>query len=191
MRPGCCVRRIGAVILAAGASRRLGEPKQLVKIGAENLLERSVRIAHEAGFSPVIVVLGASAELIEASCELGDAEVLINDNWREGMGASVRVGVGALQGVDGCVLATCDMPAVTAGHLRSLVTSGEVTGSMYAGRRGVPAYFPASVFADLMKLQGDVGAKDLLRSAHCAVLVGGELDVDTIEELEHARALFG
>jgi molybdenum cofactor cytidylyltransferase len=185
------VRRIGAVILAAGASRRLGEPKQLVKVGAENLLERSVRIAHEAEFSPVIVVLGDSAESIEASCELGDAEVLINDNWSEGMGASVRVGVGALRDVDGCVLTTCDMPAVTAAHLRSLVASGEVTGSMYAGRQGVPAYFPASSFKDLMKLRGDAGAKDLLRSARCVALPGGELDVDTIEDLKRARALFG
>jgi molybdenum cofactor cytidylyltransferase len=191
MCAGCCVRRIGAVILAAGASRRLGEPKQLVKVGGENLLERSVRVAHEAGFSPVIVVLGALAESVKAACALGDAEVLINDNWSEGMGASVRVGVGALRDVDGCVLMTCDMPSVTVAHLRALSASGEVTGSTYAGRRGVPAYFPASSFKDLMKLRGDAGAKDLLRSARCVVLAGGELDVDTIEDLEHARALFG
>ena len=182
--------RIGAVILAAGASRRLGEPKQLVKLGAENLLERSVRLAREAGFSPVVVVLGSSAESIEARCELRNADVLRNDNWREGIGASVRVGVGTLRHLDGCVLMTCDMPSVTASHLRSLSASGEVTGSEYAGRRGVPAYFPASSFKDLMKLRGDAGAKDLLRSAHCVALVGGELDVDTIEDLERARELF-
>ncbi|WP_433965854.1 nucleotidyltransferase family protein [Tunturiibacter gelidiferens] len=185
------MRRIGAVILAAGASRRLGQPKQLVKVGAENLLERSVRVAHEAGFSPVIVVLGASAESIEAACELGDAGVLINESWSEGMGASVRVGVGALRDVDGCVLMTCDMPGVTAAHLRNLSASGEVAGSAYDGRRGVPAYFPASLFKDLMELRGDAGAKDLLRSAQCVALAGGQLDVDTMEDLERARTLFG
>jgi molybdenum cofactor cytidylyltransferase len=185
------VSRIGAVILAAGASRRLGEPKQLVKVGAENLLERSVRVAHEAGCSPLVVVLGASAESIEAACELKDVDVLINDSWSEGMGASVRVGVGALRDVDGCLLMTCDMPAVTAAHLRMLSVSGNATGSAYAGRRGVPAYFPASSFKDLMELRGDVGAKDLLRSAQCVALAGGELDVDTIEDLDRARALFG
>jgi molybdenum cofactor cytidylyltransferase len=185
------MRRIGAVILAAGASRRLGEPKQLVKLGAENLLDRSVRVAREAGFSPVVVVLGAAAESIQATCELRDADVLRNDNWCEGMGASVRVGVAALRDLDGCVLMTCDMPCVTATHLRSLSASGAVAGSAYAGRRGVPAYFPASAFKDLMKLRGDTGAKDLLRSARCVALVGGELDVDTIEDLERARALFG
>jgi molybdenum cofactor cytidylyltransferase len=169
----------------------LGEPKQLVKVGAENLLERSMRVAREAGFSPVIVVLGASAESIEASCELGDADVLINDSWNEGMGASVRVGVAALRDVDGCVLMTCDMPGVTAAHLRSLSASGDVAGSAYAGRRGVPAYFPASSFKNLMELRGDAGAKDLLRSARCMALADGELDVDTIEDLERARALFG
>ncbi|MBB5341709.1 NTP transferase domain-containing protein [Tunturiibacter gelidoferens] len=185
------MKRIGAVILAAGASRRLGEPKQLVKIGAENLLEHSVRVAREAGFSPVVVVLGASAESIEAECELGDADVLRNDNWCEGMSASVRVGVGALHDLDGCVVMTCDMPGVTALHLRSLAASGEVAGSTYDGRRGVPAYFPASLFKDLMELRGDAGAKDLLRSAQCVALAGGELDVDTIEDLVRARELFG
>jgi len=182
---------VGAVVLAAGASTRLGEPKQLLMLGGETLLERAVRVAREAGCSPVVVVLGASAASIQAVCDFGDAVVVVNDGWAEGMGSSVRTGVGALLDVDACVVMTCDMPAVTASHLRALMASGEVTASSYAGRRGVPAYFPAGAFQSLLELRGDAGAKDLLRSAHFVELVGGELDVDTTTDLARARELFG
>jgi molybdenum cofactor cytidylyltransferase len=182
---------IAAVVLAAGASSRLGEPKQLVMLGGETLLERAVRVAREAECFPVVVVLGASARSIQAGCELGDAVLVVNEDWTEGMGSSVRAGVGALTDVDGCVVLTCDMPAVTAAHLRELVTSGDVTASAYVGRRGVPAYFPAGSFASLMELHGDAGARELLRSARSVELIGGELDVDTMTDLESVRDLFG
>ena len=182
---------VAAMVLAAGASTRLGEPKQLVMLGGETLLERAVRVAREAGCLPVVVVLGASARLIQAGCELGDAVVVVNEDWTEGMGSSVRAGARALTDVDGCVVLTCDMPAVTAAHLRELMTSGEVTASAYVGRRGVPAYFPAGSFASLMELHGDAGARELLRSARSVELIGGELDVDTMTDLESVRDLFG
>jgi CTP:molybdopterin cytidylyltransferase MocA len=183
--------RVGGVILAAGASRRLGEPKQLLMLGGETLLERAVWVAHAAGCSPVVVVLGASVEVIRAGCELDDAVVVVNEDWAEGMGSSVRTGVRAVWSLDGCVVMTCDMPAVTAEHLRVLMSSGEVTASSYSGKKGVPAYFPVTAFQSLIELRGDSGAKDLLRSARFVELVGGELDVDTMEDLARARALFG
>jgi CTP:molybdopterin cytidylyltransferase MocA len=183
--------RVAAVVLAAGASTRLGEPKQLVMLGGETLLERAVRIAQEAGCAPVVVVLGASAEVIRAASDLNGAIAVVNDRWAEGMGSSVRAGVAPLKEVDGCVVMTCDMPSVTAAHLQTLMGTGEVTASLYAGRRGVPAYFPVSRFPVLMELQGDTGARDLLRTARCKELVGGELDVDTVGDLERARELFG
>jgi molybdenum cofactor cytidylyltransferase len=182
---------VAAVVLAAGASSRLGEAKQLVRLGAETLLERAVRVARDAKCSPVVVVLGASAALIRAQCELDDAIIVVNHDWADGMGSSIPVGVSALRDVDGCVVMTCDMPAVTAEHLRSLMASGELTASSYAGRRGVPAYFPVASFPLLVELHGDVGARDLLRSARCMELSGGELDVDTEKDLARARELFG
>ena len=183
--------RVGAVVLAAGASRRLGEPKQLVMLGSETLLERAVRIAREAECSPIVVVLGDEAASIHTACDLGSAIVVVNVDWADGMGGSIGVGIGALGDIDACVVMTCDMPAVTAAHLCSLMASGEVTASSYAGRRGVPAYFPVRTFPSLMELHGDAGARDMLRSAPCVQLMGGELDVDTIEDLERARELFG
>ena len=177
---------IAAIVLAAGASTRLGEPKQLIAIGGETLLERAVRTAREAGCAPVVVVLGADAEWIRERCDLGDGLVIVNLDWEEGMASSIRIGVAAVHGADGVVLMTCDQPAVTAGHLRKLTATGEITASAYAGRRGVPA---AAVPA-LMRLTGDAGARELLRDAATVELAGGELDVDTAVDLDEAKRRF-
>ncbi len=185
------MKSVAALVMAAGASSRLGSPKQLVRLGAETLLERAVRVAREAGCSPVVVVLGASAAVIQAQCSLGDARVVVNQDWDSGMGGSIGVGVGALNDVDGCVVMTCDMPAVTVSHLQVLMSTGEMVASSYAGRRGVPAYFPAGVFGELMELRGDVGARGLLQGARCVELVGGDLDVDTVGDLDRVRELLG
>ncbi len=185
---------IAAVVLAAGASVRLGEPKQLARLAGETLLQRAIRTAHEAGCTPVVVVLGADAEQIQAQCDVSDAVLAINDAWSEGMASSIRVGVQTLGSVaneaDGVVLMTCDQPAVTAEHLQKLMATGEATSSHYAGRNGVPAYLPATAFAKLMELRGDSGARDLLREAEAVELAGGELDVDTAEDLKEARSRF-
>ena len=172
-----------AVILAAGASTRLGQPKQLVILSGETLLDRAARIAREAGCEPVVVVLGADAERIRTACQLGGAQVVVNDGWGEGMASSIRVGVEAISLSDGVVLMTCDQPAVTPEHLRVLMAPGAATASAYADRRGVPAYFPAAFFPELLRLRGDHGARELLRNAPAIDLPGGELDVDTAADL--------
>ena len=175
--------KTAAVVLAAGASTRFGSPKQLARLGGETLLERAVRTARDAECSPVVVVLGASAAQIQAACLLGDARVVVNEDWPSGMGGSIACGVRTLHDVDGCVVMTCDMPSVTSAHLQRLAASGEPTASAYAGRRGVPAYFPAAMFGELLKLHGDAGARELLRAAKSLELAGGELDIDTPEDL--------
>jgi CTP:molybdopterin cytidylyltransferase MocA len=184
---------VAAVVLAAGESKRLGEPKQLVRLGGEALLERAVRVAREAGCSPVVVVLGAAAETMLARCSLGEVRVVVNEDWRKGMGGSVRVGVAALRGLGaaGCVLMTCDQPTVSAEHLRALMASGEVTASAYAGRSGVPAYFPVGSFPALMELEGDAGARTLLPGVPVVELAGGEMDVDSARDVVRMRELLG
>ena len=186
---------IAAVILAAGASKRLGEPKQLVRLGDETLLERAVRVAREAGCSPVVVVLGAEYTQVLTSCSLGDVVTVINDGWQEGMGSSIRIGVYACQnvadGLRGVVVMACDQPAVTAPHVKRLMEGHELCASRYAGRNGVPAFFPREHFAALMSLDGDTGARELLSGAGQIDLPYGELDVDTADELAHARELLG
>jgi molybdenum cofactor cytidylyltransferase len=188
-------RNTAAVILAAGASTRLGEPKQLVTLRSETLLERAVRTARDAGCTPIIVILGASAAQIKARCVLSSALVIVNDAWPEGMATSIRLAIEILATCDpdanGVVLMTCDQPAVTPEHLRSLMESVELHASSYAGRRGVPAYFPADLFVKLKSLDGDAGARDILQAAPAIALPHGDLDVDTAEDLLHAQELFG
>jgi molybdenum cofactor cytidylyltransferase len=189
------MKSVAAVVLAAGASSRLGELKQLALLGEETLLERAVRVAREARCEPVMVVMGADYVRVLGNSRLGDAVLVINDEWEEGMASSIRAGVRALRfaakDTEGVLLMTCDQPAVTAEHLRSLMRRSEVKASRYAGRNGVPAFFPTECFESLMALTGDAGARELLAEAQYEELAGGELDVDTVEDLARARALFG
>ena len=78
---------------------------------------------------------------------------------------------------------TCDQPAVTADHLCALASSTEPTASSYANRQGVPAWFPRASFPDLLQLTGDSGARDLLKQARTIDLPGGDLDIDTADDL--------
>ena len=186
---------IAAVVLAAGGSRRLGEPKQLVKIGGETLLERAVGTARAAGCAPVVVVLGAAYVEVLARSGLGDAVPVINDKWAEGMAGSIRLGVRTLgfvaKDAEGVLLMTCDQPAVTAEHLQRVMMRPEVKASRYAEHNGVPSYFPKKYFSELMALVGDAGARELLAQARFEELAHGELDIDTAEDVARARTLFG
>jgi CTP:molybdopterin cytidylyltransferase MocA len=180
---------IAAVVLAAGSSSRLGQPKQDLRFGPETLLQRCVRIAHLAGLDPVLVVTAPdhSPELDER------ARILVNHSAAEGMASSIRTGIAAAvqANADAVVILACDQPSVTAGHLRDLSRgANEIVASAYAGRKGIPAYFPAKEFEGLMNLHGDVGARDLVREAQALDLPHGELDIDTVEDLKLARKLY-
>lgn len=189
-----------ALILAAGASTRLGQPKQLALLNGEPLLVRAIRVAREADLEPC-VLLGANAAQIEATCHL-NATVLHNPDWAQGMASSLHVGIQALQtrkdDARGVILMTCDQPAVTEQHLRQLVKLGVLEGepiaSRYGGegekRHGVPAYFPNTRFRELLLLQGDAGARSLLATAKSIHLKLGEIDIDTPAALARARTLF-
>lgn len=182
---------MAAIVLAAGRSRRLGRPKQTVLLGDETLLERAVRIAAEAGLSPIVVVVPPGAPFTE---RLGVWGCLVAENAEaaEGMAASIRCGVGvaARLKVVGALVMACDQPGLRAEHLRALVTLPErVTGSRYAGRTGVPAYFPSASFPALLALSGDVGARDLLRDAAFVEDESLALDVDTEADVAVARRL--
>jgi molybdenum cofactor cytidylyltransferase len=188
------MKPVVAVILAAGASARLGSPKQLALLGEEHLLDRTIRIAREAGCVP-LVVLGAHAEVVCAGCHLDGIQTVFNSRWEEGMSTSIAVGIGSAQEfADAVLLMTCDQPAVTPAHLNELIAMGRGLGgpvaSSYAGRNGVPAYFPAAQFSLLLSLRGDAGARGLLVKAQSIPLMRGELDIDTPEKLVEAQGYF-
>ncbi len=178
---------IAAVLLAAGASRRLGQSKQTVVLGGETLLQRAVRVARLAGLQPILVIL-RDQTLGEG---LSGCQAVLNPLAEEGIASSIRCGVeqARAQGVEGAVLMSCDQVALQAEHLRRLCAQVDrVTGSRYGGKIGIPAYFPAPYFDALQKLSGDVGARDLLREAAFVTEEALRMDVDTEADLEQARA---
>jgi molybdenum cofactor cytidylyltransferase len=183
-----------AVILAAGASRRLGQPKQLVRVAGDTLLGRTVRAAL-AACAPVLVVLGSGAEAMAGELAGLPVTLVRNDQWREGMAASIRAGVQALPaGAEGVLLLVCDQPAVDAALLTRLLDARRrrpdaIIACGYAGTRGVPALFPAGCLEQLLALRGDRGARELLRGADVEVLPfpEGALDVDRPGDLPGLR----
>ena len=180
---------IAGVVLAAGSSSRLGRPKQTVVLDGETLVERAVRVAQEAGFSPVIAVINPEGDFGHSLQQLG-CLVVINEGFAEGMASSIRRGVAVAKMLkaSGVVLMTCDQVAVSPEHLRALCEDTEsIAGSGYAGKIGIPAYFPASGFDGLQQLSGDVGAREMLRSARVVVNERLALDIDTEEDLARAQ----
>ena len=189
---------IAAIIVAAGSSSRLGQPKQLVLLDGEPMLQRAIRFACQAGAAPVFVVLGAHRKIVGSRVDFGTAEIVVNNEWQEGLASSIRAGVRAAEHASseesGLLLMLCDQPRVSAGHLRRMIQAfdeqpaGTTVASSYAGIRGTPAIFPRSAIADLCALHGDKGARGLLaRPSRIVVevsLEGGEIDIDRPEDLK-------
>lgn len=183
---------IAAVVLAAGASRRLGRPKQNIVLAGETLLQRTVRFARDAALCPIVVILRKEAEHVEIAPS-PDLIVLFNQNPDEGIASSIRCGITAASTdkVAGAVILACDQPALRATHLRALVEDQHrLTGSAYGDSIGVPAYFPVAFFPSLLRLRGDTGARSLLKNAHAIRAAELNLDIDTEEDLDIAQALF-
>lgn len=188
---------VAAIIVAAGSSSRLGRPKQLLIIDGEPLLQRAIRIALEAGASPVFVVLGAHREAIKESVNLISASIVFNDEWQEGIASSIRAGMLLVQNnapdTDGILLMTCDQPRITSANLRAIISTFQaqsqpaVTASSYAGVYGIPAIFPPIAWSDLLALHGDKGARSLFLAPPWPLvsvpLAGGEIDIDRPEDL--------
>lgn len=192
---------VAAIIVAAGSSSRLGKPKQLVLLDGEPLLGRAIRIATEAGADPVLVILGANRERIEAQVDLSGVRVVANDHWEEGMATSIWAGIEELHDhvpeAEAALLMTCDQPAVTSEHLARMIETftqhaASAIASTYASKRGIPAIFPRNAFVDLLALTGDQGARGLLSQPDRHVieipLAGGELDIDRPSDLIHLRS---
>lgn len=181
---------IAAIVLAAGASRRLGRPKQQVVIAGETLLDRTVRVVREASLSSIIVVV---REPPARAWLARDVRVVFNDAADEGIASSIRCGVASASECNavGAVILACDQPALSAAHLRKLVLDrSRLTASAYGDCVGIPAYFPESFFASLLRLRGDQGARQILKAAHAIEAEELQLDIDTEQDLDAARALF-
>lgn len=180
------------ILLAAGASTRMGRPKQLLPMyGTRPLLRHVVESALTEPVSPVIVVLGANAAKIAPCLDGLPLSIVINPAWAEGMGSSIRRGLEELAKsapTANCVIiALADQPDILSGHLAKLIETLRTTGKPIVASecgdvRGPPVLFTASYFSTLLALQGDAGARALLK-AHAAevatVALATARDLDT------------
>jgi molybdenum cofactor cytidylyltransferase len=192
------------IILAAGASTRMGRPKLLLTYGSRTLLRHAAETAAASICRPILVVLGAYANQLQ--CEIEDLPVrpVINEQWADGMGSSIQVSVEALNTYDradsteALILMLCDQPYVTAAVINDLVTAYHLNGkgiiaSEYAGTLGAPTLFGREYFAELATMRGAAGAKHII-AAHASDVVPvpfpkGMMDIDTPEDygqLQHA-----
>lgn len=162
-----------ALVLAAGASRRYGRPKQLLRLNGEALVARAARLAVSAGAATVCVVLGYRAVAIDRALRKGPSAsrhvyTVLNPRWRDGMGHSLAFGIAALDRRARAVLVClADQPLLESSDLAALAriwrnNPRAVVASRYAGKLGAPAIFPRSHFRALKSLAGDRGARGLL-----------------------------
>ncbi|QCR24857.1 NTP transferase domain-containing protein [Pontibacter sp. SGAir0037] len=185
----------GLVLLAAGASTRLGEPKQQLLYQGKTLLQHAVEVALQAGCAPVVVVLGARAASILPEVEKEPVSVVQNPGWEEGMASSIRSGLTYLLRIEpettGCIFMVCDQPYVDAALLNRLVqasagNTNRIVASAYKDTAGTPVLFGKSFFTELLALKGQEGARKILfRHQEAVTTVAfplGAIDIDTAED---------
>jgi molybdenum cofactor cytidylyltransferase len=184
--------RIGCAILAAGASRRLGRPKQLVFWRGHELVRHLALQALSSRASEVAVIVGAHAERVVPVVSDLPVSCVVNLGWREGVASSIRCAThwATQRGLEALIVMASDQPHLDMYHLDDLVSEHEngatQVASRYGGVAGVPALFGESVFRRLFTLSGDAGACSLLRSEPQTRTIewpAGEIDIDTTDDL--------
>ena len=186
---------VAGILLAGGASLRYGRPKQLLTWQGEAFVRRAAKTALEAGLSPVVVVTGAHAELVQQAVSGLDVVVTFNESWIEGQSRSVQAGLKSLPSHTGAaVFLLADQPQVPAALIRALVEAHALTGSPLAAprigeRRANPVLMDRTTFPALMNLSGDAGGRLLFAdpSRYPVAWVPWDdpsllLDVDTPED---------
>ncbi|MCK4451865.1 MAG: HAD-IIA family hydrolase [Anaerolineae bacterium] len=193
------MKRITVVILAAGASTRFGQPKQLLDWGGKPFLAHIADIALEAGFAPVIVVLGCQAEAARAALSTRPVQAVMNWRWEQGLSTSVQVGLAALTPTaEAVIFMQCDQPLVTPDLLRALVarfdeTDAPIVHPTHAGQRGTPTLFARRLFPELAAVSGDEGGRAVI-ARHADEVATVEVtdpdvlaDIDTPADYERLR----
>jgi CTP:molybdopterin cytidylyltransferase MocA len=187
---------IGGLVLAAGAGRRFGGPKQLAELNGTPLLEHSLRAMIASPVGRVVVVLGALFEEVTARVDLQGAEPHRCERWAEGQSASLACGLAELAECEAVVVTLGDQPRMSPDAIRRVIGArgpGAVAvRATYSGAPGHPVLLENELFESFRNVTGDHGARNLLmsvavREVPCDDLGGGE-DVDTREELDALRA---
>lgn len=190
---------IAAVVLAAGSGSRFGaSAKQLAELDGIPLLEHALRAVEAVPqVGRIVVVLGARAEEIRAGVEFGQAEPVVCEDWADGQAASLRCGIEAVADAEAAVLTLGDMPRITPEVIAAFADLAVAHGAqararaVYRGAPGHPVVLGREYFPRIAALQGDVGAREVLKAIgaypiECSHLCSA-VDVDTPEALEELR----
>jgi len=187
--------KVAILILAAGRSVRMGQPKQLMAWGATTLLGNAIDAANNSKADAVFVVLGAKAESIKIAMKGLPFIPILNREWENGMGSSISTGIGHI--MDGgfrpgaVLLMVGDQPFMDAGYLDKLIDAYEtgqakIVATHYPSKLGVPAIFNSFYYDALRALKGEQGAGSLIKKhlKDCLGLNAGKkvLDLDTVDE---------
>ena len=191
---------IAALVLAAGPSRRLGRPKQLEPWGGMTLLDRVLRNIRAWPVDETWVVLGASSDEVMEQVDFGDAGIIVNPEWEEGLASSLRAGLDALarsRGADAALIVLGDQPDIDPEVVRQIITRYEETGAMavvpkYRYTWGNPVLVDKVLWSRLMSIEGDQGARKLLQAhpewvEEVWVETLPPRDVDTEDDVEQLR----
>lgn len=186
---------IGIVILAAGASTRMGTPKQLLRYQERSLLRHTIEVAIASVCQPIVVVLGAYAQLIRPEISQLPVQIVENLQWNQGMSSSIKVGIQALKTsypeVEAVILTLCDQPFISTEIINQLAlayhfANQPIIACEYAETLGVPALFSDRLFSELMTLTAGEGAKQIIKKHSEEVFSisfpEGATDIDTPKE---------
>ena len=188
---------VAGLVLAAGASRRMGRPKMLLRFGAETLLARIVRAQLASALDRVVVVLGSEADAVRDGAALPEdtrLSVVVNPGWQEGMASSLRLGAEACRASDAILVSLGDQPGLTPERITAVLSAWRsgvpIVVPVHQDRPGHPVLFARALFDELRALRGDVGAREVVRR-HWAEAVRVEApplaDVDTEGDYEGWR----
>lgn len=195
--------RVSAVVLAAGQSVRMGEVKQLLRLGEQTMLERTLENVRSARVDEVILVLGFSAEMIRRQLPvslLDGLKLVINEQYGKGMAGSLREGLRAVSAeIDAALIALADQPFIRPETLDRIIeryrdSDAKIAIPFYRGTRGNPVMLDRSVFAEAMALEGDAGFRAIF-GRHASGIT--EVDVDDpgvlldIDDREDYERLWG
>lgn len=190
--------RVAGVVLAAGSSSRLGEPKQLIQWRGHPLVWHAVRAAVEGGLEPIVVVVGDAADGQRQALASEPIVFIENSDWETGQSSSVRLGLEAVeQGTEGVIFLLADLPFVGPDLVSALIerhrqTLSPLVAARAGGRRANPVLFDRKTYAELQVLEGDQGGRAIFRRFEREFVEWDDsilLDVDTPRDLERLRGL--
>jgi molybdenum cofactor cytidylyltransferase len=189
---------VAIIILAAGASSRMGQPKQLLDINGKSLLRHIAEIALETNCYPITVVLGANRQLIRGELDKMPITIIDNPKWEEGMSSSIKMGlVGAYmtaKEIEAAIFLTVDMPYITKEIIEKMIqkasesTDNQLIACKYDEQVGIPVLFKRELFNELLDLTGEQGAKKVitkhLDKMKSIDFPAGKYDLDTMVDYE-------